>query len=335
MVRIYNILTTLFGESKQGYFDKSCSQYQFNSPWATEDNNGVPDGKFNLEVSMSMGKYHEWVTDKGGNLSRLIKRFGGQEFLQEYYSIIKDLKESRYYNIGLFADDGSSILSEASQIKLPETFKKIDLSTCRKQKLVDFLKSRCITQEIIEQYNIGYTAWEDPDRKFSNRIIIPSYDSVGDLNYFVGRSFDDKDKRPKYCNCKADKEEIVLHENLIQWNSTIYLVEGALDCLHYRNTISLLGKTLKKSSEVFRKLYEKANANIVICLDGDTTIDEVKRLYNVLNVGRLRGRIQYIRMGTNECPYKDFSEINENKGRNGLIDVFKTAKKFSEIELIF
>ena len=62
-------------------------------------------------------------------------------------------------------------------------------------------------------------------------------------------------------------------------------------------------------------MYEKANANIIICLDGDTTINEVKRIYRVLDRGRLRGRIKYIRLDTKEIPYKDFGEIYEAEGR--------------------
>ena len=46
--RIYNILTNILGESKQGFFDNGTSQYQFNCPECAEENGGVPDGKTNL-----------------------------------------------------------------------------------------------------------------------------------------------------------------------------------------------------------------------------------------------------------------------------------------------
>ena len=92
----------------------------------------------------------------------------------------------------------------------------------------------------------------------------------------------------------------------------------------------MLGKFLLKDSELFRKLYNKANANIIICLDGDTTIEETKKIYNMLNIGRLRGRIKYITLQE----YKDFGEIYENKGKKGLIETVKMAKQFSEIDLL-
>ena len=106
------------------------------------------------------------------------------------------------------------------------------------------------------------------------------------------------------------------------------------DCIYYPNTISLMGKYLNNKTEVYNKLYEKANANIIICLDGDTTINEVKRIYRVLDRGRLRGRIKYIRLNTDELPYKDFGEIYEAEGRNGIIRTMKTAQQFTEIETL-
>ena len=124
------------GESKQGGFSKDTMQYQFNSPWSSEENFGIPDNKYNLEVSFSLGKYHEWVTDYGGSLSKLIRKFGTREQLQDYYNIIKELKENKYYDIDLFKDDGSSIINDIESLKLPATFTKINLKTLRKKKLI-------------------------------------------------------------------------------------------------------------------------------------------------------------------------------------------------------
>jgi hypothetical protein len=91
---------------------------------------------------------------------------------------------------------------------------------------------------------------------------------------------------------------------------------------------------LNNKTEVYNRLYDKANANIIICLDGDTTINEIKRIYRLLDRGRLRGRIKYIRLDTQEIPYKDFGEIYESEGRDGIIRAMKTAKQFTEIEML-
>lgn len=331
MQRIYNILTSILGESKQGGYDSGVNQYQFNCPHCADEKGGV-DNKFNLEISFTLGKFHCWSCNSSGSLSKLIRNKGGKHLVEEYFSVINDIKENRYYDLNLFKDNGD--IFEERYLKLPKTFKKINISKCRDKQLLEYLNKRKITQDIIDTYNIGVTTWDEDDWGWRNRIILPSYNSFGDLNYFIGRVYKENDKRPKYKNCDADKNLIVLHEDKIQWDADIYLVEGAIDCIYFYNTISLMGKHLNKKMEVYDKLYEKSNANIIICLDGDTTINEVKRIYSVLDRGRLRGRIKYITLDTEEIPYKDFGEIYEAEGKNGIIRTMKTAKQFSELELL-
>lgn len=294
MQRIYNILVSILGESKQMGYDKGCSQYQFNCPWCAEEKGGV-DNKYNLEVSFSLGKYHCWSCGSSGSLSRLIRSKGGKSLCDEYFSIIREIRESGYYNLDMFSDNAET--SSEVYLRLPKTFEKINLSRCRDKELKAYLEKRKITQDIIDEYNIGRTTWDEEDWTWRNRIVFPSYDSEGYLNYYIGRTYKAKDKRTKYKNCDADKNKIILHEDKIQWDADIYLVEGAIDCIYYKNSISLMGKTLTKKMELYSKLKENANANIIICLDGDTEIREVKRIYKVLDVGRLRGRIKYIRLG--------------------------------------
>ena len=331
--RIYNILASFLGESKQGFFDNGTSQYQFNCPECAEENGGMPDDKHNLEVNLALGVCKCWKCLYRGPISRLVRDYGGTEALKDYYATVKDIKESKYYNIGLFKDMAENAYMN-DYIKLPDTFTKIDLKTCRKKKLVEYLEKRHITQDIIDLHNIGYTTWDEEKWQMRDRIIIPSYDSAGDLNYWVGRDFTGNEKKMKYWNSKNDKNEIVFQEGLIQWDATIYLCEGAIDCLFYPNSIALLGKSLSKNTKIFQELYEKARANIVICLDGDTELKETKRLYNLLNIGRLRGKIRYLRLGTDEIPYKDFGEIYEAEGKEGIIKAFRQVKEFSEIELL-
>lgn len=333
--RIYDILVLLFGESKQGGFTTSVSQYQFNSPWATDENGGIPDNKYNLEISFILGKYHEWSTNYGGNISSLIKKWGGSDFVGEYFSIINEIKESKYYNLDLFKDNGET-QGIIKGLTLPLTFQKIDIKTCKNRRLIEYINKRKLTQDIIDFYNIGYTTWDEENWQDRNRIIIPSYDTNNDLNYWVGRDFinDKNSKKTKYKNCNADKNKIIFQESNIQWNNDIWLCEGVIDALVYPNNIALMGKILKKDSELYKQLFEKANANITICLDGDTNIIETKRIYNLLNFGRLRNKIWYVRLGSDELPWKDFGEAYEDNGKENIIKIMKSRKQFSEIDLL-
>lgn len=331
-LKIYNILREILGESKQGGYLPGEYQYQWNCK-NCEEELGYNKNSYNFETNLAVGVCHCWRCGYAGPISRVIKEYGSTELLKEYYAAVKDIKESKYYNIDLFKDLAENAYV-SDYIKLPDTFTKIDLTTCKKQKLVEYLNKRKITQDIIDQHNIGYTTWDEEKRSLRNRIIIPSYDSAGDLNYWVGRDFTGSEKRMKYWNSKNDKNEIVFQESLIQWDANIYLCEGAIDTLYYPNSVAMLGKVLKKNCKLYQEIREKARANVVICLDGDTDIKETKRIYSLLNIGRLRGHIRYIRLGTDEIPYKDFGEIYEAEGKEGMIKTFKKAKEFREIELL-
>ena len=326
--RIYGILTSFLGESKQGRYDSSTTQYQFNCPYCAEEK-GYVDNKYNLEISFEILKFHCWSDNIAGSLSKIIKRYGGRKLLKEYYELVKSLKSSKLYE---FADDGTTPV-DREPLKLPKTYRKLKLTfkNPADRRAVEYAKKRGIDQWTINKFRIGYTTWDEEDKSWANRIIIPSYDDFGHLNYFVGRDYvpekpDSTFKRIKYKNCDADKKEIVFQESLIDWDADIVLVEGALDCIYGPNTISMLGKFLTKDSELFKTLVERANAKVIICLDNDTQEIETLKICRLLNDTRLSDRIWYVNMDE----YKDFGEAFEKDGVDGIVKVLRSAKKYDK-----
>ena len=328
--RQYNILTSFLEESKQGGYQSGVEQYQFCCPCCAEENGGKPDGKYNLELNFVLGKYHCWKCDMKGNISRLIKRYGNTTLASEYINDIKSVLSNQLYKIDRYEELVRMI--EDEEIKLPKTFTLIgDITKLKNGKLKSFIENRHITQEMIDTYHLGYTKWENEEKNVRSRIIVPSYDSKGNLTYWTGRDFTGYDNRQKYLNVKADRKRIIFNEGLIEWDGDIILVEGIIDSLVYPNCIPLMGKQLYKDSHLYETILERANANVYICLDSDTDISETKRIYRLLNKGRLKGKIYYIRMDK----YKDFGEIFESEGKQGLINTIAKSKQFSEFELIF
>lgn len=326
-------MVSFLGESKQGYYDKDVLQYQWNCPSCAEEKGDI-DNKFNLETNFGLGKCHCWSCGFMGPISRLVKEYGGSILLGQYYDAINELKELKYLDISLFQNDYKGILDDTREVVLPKTFTKINLSTNRNFWLTEYLKSRKITQDIIDYYNIGYTKWDGEINKYRNRVIVPSYDSFGRLNYWCGRDYTGKSTF-KYWNADKDcgagkKTEIIFNEDKIIYDADIVLVEGIFDSLYYYNAIPLCGKVLKENFLLYERLFEKANANIIICLDADTEIEETKEIYKLLNHDRLKGKIWYIRLER----YKDFGEIYEADGKKGIINTLKEKKRFNEIDLI-
>ena len=328
--RQYNILKSFLDESKQGGYQNGIEQYQFCCPCCADENGGKPDGKYNLEVNFLIGKCHCWKCDMKGNINRIVKKYGGISLASEYIEDVKMILSTQMYNMNRY-EELSKIINE-EEIRLPKTFTLIgDIEKINSRKLKDFIKKRHITQEMIDMYHIGYTKWENEEKNVRSRLIIPSYDNKGNLTYWTGRDFTGYEGRQKYLNVKADRKKIIFNEGLIEWDGDIVLVEGIIDSLVYPNCIPLMGKQLYKDSKLYDILMKRSNGNIIICLDNDTDISETKRIYRLLNKGRLKGCIRYVRMDT----YKDFGEIFEKEGKQGLINTLASSKQFSEFELIF
>lgn len=342
--RMEQILVDILGEPKSRGQGELNAQLQFNCPRCAEENGGIPDGKYNLEVNFGTnlkygGSFHCWKCsayddEMKGTCFKLVKEFGSSEQYREYKQLVKEIYESKLYDFFLETGITETTVSE-NYIFLPKTFKKLKIDECKDELLLKFIDKRKISQEMCDKFSIGYTLDDEPDWTMRNRLIIPSFDSYDDLNYFVGRDFTGKNKI-KYKNCNVDKKNIIFQESLINWDSTIYLCEGTFDAMRFPcNGISMLGKVLTKDFLLYNEIIRKANAEIVIVLDGDTKEIETKRIYNSLNIGRLRGKIRYIDLFNGISKYKDMSEIYENEGKKGIIKTLHQVKKYNEIDLLF
>jgi len=307
---VSDILQSFLGSPKK--HNESRGQIAFDCPACAVDK-GKPegDGKGNLEVNYNKGLFRCWschyTNHMHGTIPKLIKRYGTQELLKEYLILKPEFK---------YDTESESVI-----VKFPDGYKK--LSECGEDsekfhKAMSYLSRRRIGLDIIKEFDIGYTTKGD----FRDRIIIPSYDEYGDINYFIARSFD-KRARPKYLNPVAEKQEIIFNENKINWDSTIYLVEGAFDHIVIPNSIPLLGKFV--SDKLFNLLYNKASANIVIVLDSDA-YDDTINIYRILNIGDLSGRIKVC------IPEEglDPSLIFQLYGKREIIKLLKTSKPIKE-----
>ena len=251
-------------------------QISFNCPVCDDGRD-----KHNLEVNYIDNVYKCWSCGDSegthGPLGRIFDKYGNkkQKKLYEVFkpeTVVKREKKKK-------------------TIRLPEGFTLFkDSSTVYpvRRQAMNYLKSRGITDEMIERFGIGFCDKGD----HAGRIVIPSYDKKGELNYYIARSWNPM-SRAKYKNPEAEKDKIIFWENLIDWKKDVYLVEGAFDGLFLNNPIPMLGKHM--SELLFETIYRNAKGNIIICLDADAWENSVK-LYHELNGGELWGRIKLIKL---------------------------------------
>jgi DNA primase len=142
-----------------------------------------------------------------------------------------------------------------------------------------YLKTRNITKEDIIKYNIGYCEFGN----YSNMIIIPSYNSEGNLNYFTSRNFN-KNSTIKYKNPDVSRDIIGL-ELFINWNTPITLCEGMFDAIAIkRNAIPLLGKTIQNN--LMKKIINSSVQKIYIALDKDAIKQALNFCETLMNEGK-------------------------------------------------
>ena len=280
---IVEIISEFLGEPKKVY--ENTSQVSWNCPVCDEGGN-----KGNLEVNIEKSLFHCWscgdYEGTHGSLGKLFDKFGNNK-QKKLYQVLKPetiVKRER----------------KKKTLKLPDRFTQFKDSSkvypIRRQAM-NYLNSRGITDDMIERYGIGFCDNGD----HAGRIVIPSYNKKGELNYYIARSWDPM-SRAKYKNPEAEKDKIIFWENLIDWNKDIYLVEGAFDGLFLNNAIPMLGKHM--SELLFETIYMNAKSNVIICLDADAWQNAVK-LYHELNGGELWGRIKLVKLPDN----KDIADL--------------------------
>ena len=313
---LVDILEGFLGENRK--HNEETGQIAFDCPACSEEkglSNG--DGKGNLEINYNRNMFKCWACQDTNNMHgpvmKLLKKYGTPKIIRDYLLVKPD------------ADVAIGKERVEVLVELPEGYKKLSECTDKDYKSAQakaYLYERGITDEIIKDYEIGYTY----RGKFFNRIIIPSYDSEGKLNYFIARWWPKEYNKLKYINPTAEKQEIIFNEYKLNLDATIYLVEGATDHIVTPNSTPLLGKYIPEP--LLELLHDHAKGFIVIVLDDDAW-EDAKNLYRKLNFGNLTGRIKIVK-----CPNGyDPSKIYEKLGNRGIVKLLMGARFLTEKEL--
>ena len=223
-----------------------------------------------LQINVQTQKWHCWVSNQGGhNLFQLFKKLkASKEHFDELVELVGDRKYVK-----------RNVKEDKKIVRLPNEFKPLwkNGSSIIKKHSIVYLSNRSIGMADIIRYGIGYCE----EGVYSNRVIIPSYSSNGELNYFVGR--DIYDGGMKYKNPPVSKD-VIGFDLFINWNEPIILCEGVFDAIAIRrNAIPLFGKTIPKS--LMKKIYEKQVKQIYILLDSDAIMDSIKMTDSLMKNG--------------------------------------------------
>ena len=223
-----------------------------------------------LSVNIDKNVFKCWVCDYNGRtITHLVSSYGKPEHHSQWKT-----------ECGIV--DMSEVDKEEEKeelITLPEEF--ISLTSKRTTPLSlparTYLKSRGVSYEDILWWKIGFC----PDGLCGGRIIVPSFDMNGSVNYYVARNYENDFK--KYYNPQV-KKDFIFNELYLDWSKDITLIEGVFDAIVARNAIPLLGSTLREDSYIFQRIIGECD-KIYVALDADAKKKEDKIIRMLLSYG--------------------------------------------------
>ena len=294
-------LVTLLEKVLLKSYEMKNGEHAFHCPFCNHH-------KKKLQVNCETQKWHCWVCNQGGHkIGMLLRKINApKNIISEVLRILGDYKGVKY----------EKDKKTEYNVSLPQCYQPLwKPSTDPLYKnAISYLKKRGIGSIDIIRYSMGYCS----SNGYSNRIIIPSYDADGKLNYFIARDMFPNSKF-KYKNPPMSKDTVCF-EMFINWNEPIVLCEGVFDAISIRrNVIPLLGKFPSKT--LVKRLVEKQVKKIYVALDEDAKKDAIKLSKFLMDYG-----IETYLLNLEE---KDPSEL----GFSGFWKILKKSKqtKFSDL----
>lgn len=251
-----------------------------------------------LEINFTDNKngdnpWHCWACDKKGRKLRSL--FKQIKVGSEHFSQLSKLVKSGY--------EVEEIQTEEKILELPKEFKNIiGNKNIISRHARAYLKKRNISEDDILKYNMGYCEYGP----YADRIVIPSYNSKGILNYFTSRTFKE-DTFQTYKNPDTSRN-IIPFEMFINWDLPVILCEGPFDAIAIkRNVIPLLGKNIQ--SNLMKKLVSSKVKKIYIALDNDAIKQALKFCEELLNEGKEVYLVELPGKDPSEMGFKEFTKL--------------------------
>lgn len=266
------------------------------------------DDKKKLSINITTWKYHCWVCGiKGSNLRSVFKQYHTPEVLSAFKA---------QFGIG---DDTSDFEVPIEVVTLPDGILPVPLVKTSKnpnhRACYGYLTRRGITERDMWYWKMCISK----ENRFDRRVIIPSFDATGDLNYYVSRTIDD-DARPRYINSKANKTEIIFNDLMVDWTKPVTLVEGVFDAVKVgQNAIPILGSYLPQSAALFTKIVAN-ELQVTLALDPDV-IDKTHKIAQDFFSFGIDVRIADI------TGYKDIGEMPKEIARQRVESATEWQKK--------
>jgi hypothetical protein len=211
---------------------------------------------------------HCWVCGfKGRTLVNLLRKHK-PEHLSQY---LDQFEDSVLQSLDMTED------ATECQLQIPQGFSilgpwldRVNAPRATKQ-AIRYLRERNLSDEDIWRWLFGTV--EDP--LYRNKVIAPSFDENGKLNFFFSRTIVPT-ARFRFLNPEFKRETTIFNEFRVDFSKEVCLVEGVFDAVVAgENVVPLLGKELSREAKLFQRLAE-FGTKVVVALDSDANKQALK-----------------------------------------------------------
>ena len=255
--------------------NKNCSSF------------GKP-AKKKLTLRVDNEFYHCWVCGmRGRGLARFFKIYKPRYFEDANSIFEKKIAEKEEEVLpAVTLPDGFTLLVSLGTRADP------DMRACK-----NYLLARGFVQRNLWYFRLGAVS----SGRYRRRIIIPSFDEEGELNYFTARSID-VDANRKYINPRVKRSEIIFNEMNIDWSKELTIVEGPFDLMKAnQNCTCLLGSSLNEKHLLFQQIV-KNKTPVVLALDPDAN-------KKTQDIAKLLNSFDIVVKVLDVAPYEDVGEM--------------------------
>lgn len=246
-------LERLLGTSK---YSSSTQEAEFTCCF--EGCSSISKGKKKLSVNIETDNFKCWVCGKvGRNLFFLIAHVGNKADVNLYNERFKAKTVKK-----------TSPDVVKFKIELPRHYRPLiecKNSLIGKKAMAYLAKYRGVSEDDILRHKIGVIT----EGSFAGRLVFPSFDRVGKLNFFTTRAIGEKGFYSVPIVPRDYKNHIILNELNTDWNKPLTIVEGFVDMLKANeNCVPLFGSSLHKDAKLFQQIVHH-NVPVFLALDPD------------------------------------------------------------------
>lgn len=225
-------------------------EFLINSPF-------VFDSKKKAGINYKKGVFNCFKTGKGGSFFSFvkeIKNFNNDSEARHWFI-------RNYFNLNELTNE-VFLLNHIKENEIKSALEfppgTIAFNKTKHYEYYDYLKRRHFSDDIIDSLKIFIS-------EFEKRIIFPTYDTVGNLEFYARRTIDSKNNL-RWLNSASQGKNPVW--NIDNAGEIIYIFEGIFDAVRlFPRGVAIFGNTLRDGQA--KKILSKNPYKIIVVCDGD------------------------------------------------------------------